>query len=77
MYQRPKFHQGAPLTLFCDFGFNGTTLDCLFFMLILLFKENGSENSIILYNDLTAISEPGQTLLFDCIENQNEKWAEI
>lgn len=39
-------------------------------MLILLFKENGPENSIILYNDLAAISKPGQILPFDCIENQ-------
>lgn len=76
--RRPKFHPGhQPLTLFLDYGFNDTTQDIFFFMLILLSKEMALKNSIILYNDLAAISEFGQTLPFDCIENPNEKRTEI
>lgn len=44
-----------------------------FFMLIsFLFIENGPENSVILYNDTTAISKPGQTLPFDCTEKKQQ-----
>lgn len=37
-----------------------------------LFIENGPENSVILYNDTTAISKPGQTLPFDCTEKKQQ-----
>lgn len=38
-----------------------------------LFKENGPENSVILYDDPIAIGEQGQTVPFACIEKTNGK----
>lgn len=64
---------GTPLTFLRDHGVNGAVQEYPFFMLIsFLFKENGPENSVILYNDTIAISQQGQTLPFDCTEKN--KW---
>lgn len=43
----------------------------------LLFKENGPENSVILYDDPIAIGEQGQTVPFACIEKTNGKQARV
>lgn len=75
---RDQISPGIPLTFLRDYGFNGTVQEYPFFMLIArLFKENGPENSVILYNDTTAISKQGQTLPFDCIEKTNGKWTQV
>lgn len=64
---------GIPLTFLRDYGFNGTGQEYPFFMLIsFLFKENGPESSVILYNDTTAISQQRQALPLDCSENKVE-----
>lgn len=62
------------ITFLRDYGFNVMVQEYPFFMLISLpFKENGPENSVILYNDLIAISKQGRTLPFDCTEKKQEE----
>jgi hypothetical protein len=62
-----------------DYGFNGIVQEYPFFMPIFyLFKENGPENSLILYNGPSAISKQRQTLPFDCTHKKpNGKWTQI
>lgn len=63
-----------PLTFLRDYGFNSTIQEYPFFMLIpLLFKENGPENSVILYDDPISVCEQGQTVPFDCNEKASGK----
>lgn len=71
--ETPKLPRDITHTLLRDHGFNCIVLEYPFFMLISLpFKENGPENSVILYNDPTAISKQGQTLPLDCFGKN--KW---
>lgn len=47
-------------------------------LISLLFKENGPENSVILYDDPLAIGKQGQTVPFDCIgKKTNGKWTQV
>lgn len=42
-------------------------------LIVPFFKENGPENSVILYNGAIAISKQGQTLPFDCTEEKKKQ----
>ena len=54
---RDQNSPGIPLTFLRDYGFNGTVQEYPFFMQIsLLFKENGPENSVILYSGLLQLA---------------------
>lgn len=72
--QRPKLSRDTyPLTFLRDYGFNSIVQEYPFFMLIsLLFKENGPENSVILYDDPTAIGRRGQPCHLTALKKQTE-----
>lgn len=73
---RDQNSPGIPLTFLRDYGFNGTVQEYPFFMQIsLLFKENGPENSVILYSGLLQLASKDKPCHLTAQgKNKKNKW---